>query len=53
LGLKSSVWRLCRQAYELSGMANGLEFFSPDDYNRFSSQILQKMLDWCGRQIKK
>jgi len=48
--------RLCvenaRQAYELSGMGGRLEFLSPDDYNRFSPQILQKMLDWCGQRIK-
>jgi pimeloyl-ACP methyl ester carboxylesterase len=41
-----------RRVYVLSGAAGQLEILTPDDYNRFSPQILKKTLDWCGNFVK-
>ena len=41
-----------RWVYVLSGAAGRLEILTPDDYNRFSPQILKKTLDWYGNFVK-
>jgi cephalosporin-C deacetylase-like acetyl esterase len=39
---------IAREAYGPSE-AGKIEFEAPDDYNRLSPKILQKVLDWCGQ----
>lgn len=38
--------------YNLLNAKDNLHLYSPDDYNRFSRQILKKVLDWMAKKIK-
>jgi len=40
------------EVYSLLNAKNNLQFSSPEDYNRFSQQILKKLLAWTAKNAK-